>query len=402
MQRLAAFDSFHNRDFRWFWLGRFASSATMQMGTVAQGWLVYQLTGSALALGWVSAGRSVARLIFSLYGGALADRLERRQLLIWTRAAMLLNVLVIALLIATDAIRVWHLVVYTFVGGAISSLMMPAQNAYLVQLVDHGTLMNAVSLTSVGMGLVGIFGASLSGFLIEWIGVEAVYFVIVALYAGALYTLTRLPRTRGAGARRTTLWADLRAGLRYLRVQPSLPPLLGIAMVRVMLGWAHRTLMPVYAQEVLHLDASGLGILTAAPNAGSLIGSLSLASLGNRRGKGKILLSSGLIMGLALIAFANVHQFAVVLLLLVLVGAARNATMVLNQTLLQTNCDDVYRGRVSAVYMMLFGLMPLGTIPAGAIADTWGAPLAVTLQGALLATIFAAFWVTRSRVRDMN
>ena len=135
VQNLPVFASLRNRDYRWFWLARLAASASMEMGSVAQGWLVYQLTGSALALGWVSSARSVARLILSLYGGALADRLQKRQVLVWARVAMLANVLTIAVLILTGAIQVWHMVAYSFISGVISALMMPAQKAYLAQLV---------------------------------------------------------------------------------------------------------------------------------------------------------------------------------------------------------------------------------------------------------------------------
>jgi MFS family permease len=402
LQRLAAFDSLHNRHFRWFWLGRLATSACMEMRLVAQGWLVYQLTGSALALGWVAAGRGIARLILSLCGGALADRLEKRQLLIWTRAAMAINVLVIALLVLTGAIRVWHLAVQSFLSGVISSFMMPAQKALLAQLVGRKAILNAVSLTSMGMGLMGILGASLSGFIIEWLGVESVYLIMTALYFYALYTVTRLPLTGNEKSHRTSMWIDLREGLRYLKVCAPLLPLLGIAMTRALLGWSYRTLMPVYAEEVMHLDASGLGILSAAPGIGSLIGSLVLASLGNFKGKGKVLLASGLAMGLSLIAFASTRQYGLVLFVLMLTGVARNATMITNQTLIQMSCQDAYRGRVMAMYMMVMSLIPLGTIPAGAVADTWGVSSALLLQGALMATIFAAFWLTRSRVRDLQ
>jgi MFS family permease len=396
------FDSLYNRDFRWFWLGRLATSTTMQMRSVAQGWLVYQLTGSALALGWVSSARSVARLLLSLYGGALADRIERRQLLIWTRAGMLLNALVIAILVVTGAVQVWHLVLYSFLSGVISSLMMPAQKAFLADLVDSKTLMNAVSLTSVGQGLMGIFGASVAGFVIAWLGVGSVYLAVVGLYAAALFTITRLPPVGNEAINHTSVWTDLREGVHYLRSYAPIVPLLGIAVVRALFGWSYRTLMPVYAEEVLHFDARGLGILSAVPSIGSLIGSLGLASLGNSQSKGKILLAAGLAMGVSLVAFANVPYFGLVLPFLMIVGAARNAAMITNQTLLQVNSTDEFRGRVMAVYMMLIGLMPLGTLSAAAMADAWGVPVAITVQGGAMAAIFGLLWLTRSSVRHMR
>jgi MFS family permease len=184
-------------------------------------------------------------------------------------------------------------------------------------------------------------------------------------------------------------------------VTPILLPLLGIAVVRVLLGWSYRTLMPVYATEVLQFDARGLGILSAAPSVGSLLGSLTLASLGDWKGKGKVLLLAGLTMGLALVGFSNTQVFLLALFFLVIVGAARNATIITNQTLIQVNCTDEYRGRVMSMYMTTVGLLPLGTIPAGAMADAWGVPIALTVQGGLMAAIFAVLWLTRSRVRDL-
>lgn len=402
VQRLTVFGSLRNRDFRWFWLARLATSASMEMGSVAQGWLVYQLTGSALALGWVSSARSVARLLLSLYGGALADRLRRRQVLIWARAAMLANVLVIALLILTGAVEVWHLVAYSFVSGVISALMMPAQKAYLAELVGRKALLNAVSLTFASMGLMGIFGASLSGFVIEWMGAEAVYFTIAVLYAGAILALGRLPRGDVLSAGNNSVWSDLHEGVRHLRVRPAILPLLAIAVVRVLLGWSYRTLMPVYATEVLQLGARGLGLLAAAPGIGSFVGSMALASFGDLRGKGKVLLIGGWVMGLSLIGFANARHFLLAFLALLVVGAARRGLAITNQTLIQVHSADAYRGRIMAMYMMTIGLMPLGTLPAGAMADAWGVPVALTVQGGLMTAIFVVLWLSRSKVRDLD
>jgi MFS family permease len=399
--KASTFDSLHNRHFRWFWLGRLASSATMEMGTVAQGWLAYELTGSALALGLVTAGRSIARLVLSMYGGALADRIEKRDLLVWTRAAMLLNPLILAALIISGWLQIWHLVAYSVLSGIISSVMMPAQTAYLSQLVDRRTLMNAVSLTSVGQGLMGIFGAALAGYTIDLLGVEAVYIVMGGLYALALFAIVQLPPTGTESDRSRSMWEDLTGGVSYLKVSPEISILLVIALARVLFGWSYRSLMPVYVKDVLGLDARMLGILSAAPGVGSLICSLVLASLGNFQGKGMLLLGSGLLMGACLIAFVNIPSFALMLLALGLLGVARNAGMVANQTLIQLNSADGFRGRMTSMYMTVLGLMPLGTIPAGAIADAMGVSFTITVYGiALLAVML--FLSLRSRVRTLT
>jgi MFS family permease len=244
------------------------------------------------------------------------------------------------------------LVVYSFLSGVISAFMMPSQKAYLAQLVDRKTLLNAVALTFASMGLMGIFGASLAGFAIDLLGVEAVYFFIAVLYAGAILALGQLPRDSVISRETTSVWKDLREGIDYLKVRPIILPLLAIVVARVILGSSYTTLMPVYATEVLNFGARGLGLLSAAPGFGSLLGSLAIASLGDFQGKGKVLLISGFVMGLALIGFSNGRNFALAFLFLLVVGAARRGIIITSQTLVQVNCEDVYRGRIMAMYLM--------------------------------------------------
>lgn len=400
--RWTTFDALRDRNFRWLWVGQLASSATFQMGGVAQGWLVYQLTGSAFALGWVGSGWSVSTLLLSLYGGALADRMEKRDLLIWARLAMILNTLTIALLISTGAIQIWHLVVNSFLSGVLFSFLMPANQALVSELVDREALLNAVSLNSVGMGLMGIFSASLAGYLVEAVGVAGAYYAMVGFYLMALFSLMKLPRTGRGERSRDSVWADLREGVRYIGTHSIIQALLGLVLARVLFGMPYRTFMPKFAQEVMGLDASGLGVLMAAPGVGALISSLTTASLGDFQGKGKLLLTSGVIMGGSLFLFVNTSYFALILLFLGLVGGASNASMVMNNTLIQANCHSRLRGRVMSVYMMMWGLMPLGTLPAGAIADRMGVPFVVGLEGGLLALIFLGIGWLWPRMRRLE
>jgi len=399
--RLATFAALQDRRFRWYWIGMLASASAMQMGGVGQGWLVYEMTGSALALGWVSASWSISNSVLSPWAGVLSDRVEKRTLILWMRGLMMLSSLAIAGLIAMDAIQVWHLAAYSLFRGVLFAVLMPAQNAYLAELVDRRTLFNALSLNSVGMGLAGIFAASLAGFLIDAIGVEAVYLGLALLYLVVFMTMFKLPRTGATGTVSTSVWSDVTAGARYIRACRVLIPLLAIVFIRGALAMPYRTLMPKYAQDVMQLDASGLGILVAAPGVGSLISSLILASLGDFRGKGKLLLGSAVVLGTALVLFSNTQVFAIVLILLAVVGAASNVCMVTNRALLQVNCDSAYLGRVMSGYMMMFGLTQLGTIPVGAFADRFGVPMVLTVLGALLVVVIVLVWVTQPRIRKL-
>ena len=401
-RRLATFDALKDRHFRWYWLGMLASSSTMQMGSVGQGWLVYQLAGTAMALGWVSAGWSITNSILSPWAGVLSDRVEKRTLLLWVRGLMVISSLVVAALIALNVIQVWHLAVYSLFRGILFAVLMPAQNAYLSELVGRKTLLNAVSLNSVGMGLAGIFAASLAGLLIDSIGVEAVYFGIAVLYLLVFLTMLKLPRTGATDPGTRSVWSDITDGAKYIQIRQALVPLLAIVFIRGLFTMPYRTLMPKYAQDVMHLDASGLGILVAAPGVGSLISSLTLASLGDFQGKGKLLLGSGIALGASIALFANTQVFALVLILLAIVGAAGNICMVANRTLLQVNTDTSYLGRVMSAYMLMFGLTQLGTIPVGAFADRFGVPVVLGVLGSLFVLIIILIWVTQPRIGKLE
>ena len=382
------FQALENRHFLWLWLGRLATSATMQMSTVAQGWLVYRLTDSAFALGWVGAGWSISSLVLSLPAGAITDRVEKRTLLLWMRVLMGINSLVIAILVSLDLIQVWHLAASSFVTGITFAFLMPAQQSLISDLVDRDTLLNAVSLNSVGMGIMGIVCALLAGVMIESIGVASVYYSMAFLYILAVLTLTKLPLIGARSDSTKSVWGDLIDGTRYLKGSSTLMILLGLGLVRVLFVMPYRTLLPAFAQDNMGFDASGLGALMSATSIGTLISAVILCSRGDMQGKGRILLIAGIVVGVALIAFVGIPIPLVTFAMIALVGAANNYCMVLNNTLLQAHSDSAYRGRVLSVYMMMWGLTPLGTLPAGAIADKIGVPWVVVAQGTLVILLF--------------
>lgn len=401
-QRYGTFAALRDRNFRWYWLGILASSATMQMVGVGQGWLVYEITGSALALGWVTSGWSITNALLSPFAGVLSDRVDKRTLLIWVWVLLGLTTLATALLIRLDLIAVWHLTGFALFRGALFAVLMPAQNAYLGQLVDSKTLLNAVALNSIGMGLAGIFSAPAAGWLIDTVGAGVVFVVITALYGVVLATVLPLPRsgTTDSGAR--SVAADLTDGLRYVRASSALIPLLAVVFLRGLLAMPYATLMPKYAEDVMGLDASGLGILVAAPGVGSLVSSLVMASMGDYQRKGRLMLASGVALGIALALFANTRVFILVLVVLAIVGAANNISMVTNQTLLQSAADGPYLGRVMSFVMMTFGIAQLGTIPVGSFADRFGVPQVLAVLGAALAGAIALIWALVPRVKKLT
>jgi MFS family permease len=398
----STFDALGNANFRWYWLGRLTSLASYQMYLVAQGWLVYQLTGSALSLGWVSSSRSIAILLFSLYGGVICDRFEKRDILVWVRLGRAVVHLGVAVLISVGAIQVWHLVASSLLAGVFLGLIMPAEQAIVSELVDRQTLLNAVSLNSIATGSMGMLAASGAGFLIERMGMSAAYYVVVAFHLLTLFVVAKLPTTGKGTSRSHSIWSDLREGLRYLLHSPVLLALVSLSFSIVLFARPYSTFMPKFAREVMGFGATGFGLLAAAPGAGSLISSLAIASLGDFRGKGKLLLAAGLSLGVFLFVFVNVGALLLVVLFLALVGAATNICVVANRTLLQIHAEDQFRGRVMGVYIMMAGLAPLGVLPAGTVADRLGVPFVVTLQGLLLGLIFLGMMLFSPRIRRLE
>lgn len=398
----ATFEALESRPYRWLWLTRLATSGTFQMNNVAQGWLVYQLTGSAFALGWVGAGWSVATLLIAPYGGVIVDRVAKRDLMLWTRLGMTLTVLMVGLLISSGAIQVWHVALSALVNGILSAFAMPAQQTALSELVERRVLMNAFSLDALGMGLMGVLAASLTGAAIAKMGVQSAYYGMAMLHALSICSILRLPRLSARAIKRGSVWADLLSGARYLRGQGALLTLLLLGIVRIFLVMPANTLLPAFARDNLSLDAVGLGLLQSANGVGGLVASVTACYLGDLRGKGRLLLRSSVVLGFCMAAYVSLRWLPAVFLFLAITGGLGNLYMVLSNTLLIGNCDPDYRGRVSSIAMMGWGLMPLGTLPAGAIADRVGVPWVVTVQGLLASAIFLLVYKFRPEIRRLD
>ncbi len=395
----STFDALYSRGYRWFWYHRLCTEGAMYLDGVAQGWLVYHLTGSALALGWVGAGRAIASLLISPWGGVISDRMDKRALLIWTRVGMGLSALAVGVLATTGLVRVWHLALNTLLYGILSAVMMGAQQSIVSDLVDDKTVMNAVSMNAVCLGIAGLGFPVLSGYLIKWLNVATVYYVEAGVYALAVLTLLQVPRVNPDGGYREHPVRALAAGMRYTAQDAVLAGMIIVAMARFLFSGGYSTYMPKFAEEVLHFDAAGLGKLQAAPGLGALLASLGMASLRDYKHKGRLLLGTGIGMGAVLILYGMTRNVPLVFAMLVVLGACGNILRVANQTILQTGCDARYRGRVLSLYGMAMGAGPLLSVPMGALADTYGVPAVVTLQGALLAAVFAGLALFRPEVR---
>jgi MFS family permease len=398
------FDALADRNFRWFWMGRMATMAGFQMMLVARGWLVYELTGSALVLGVVNTARMITLFAFSPLGGVVADRVNKRNLMAIGRVIEGLNLLVIGVLITSGQIRVWHLIVGQVLAGIMFSLLLPTREALLAELVDPRVLLNAQALHSFVIALMGIMASILGGLLITAAGVGTVYYLSVLCYVGNFVAYLQLPSTPGRGAHFSLRQAgrDLVEGLRYIWRNPHIKTLLGTRLTRALLATPYRTFLPVFAAEVFGVGPAGLGLLSGMSRIGGAVGSLVMAYLGDLRGKGQFLLATGMATGAGLVLFARVPLFYVAVLILLLIGIIESMGTVTYRTLMQTATERQVRGRVMSASAMVWGLSSLGGLPAGAIADAVSAPIAVTLLGVLLALAFFALYLRRPEFRRLE
>ncbi|MCK4362475.1 MAG: MFS transporter, partial [Dehalococcoidia bacterium] len=285
--RVTTFTSLKNRHYRWFWLGMLASFMGIHLQLVARNWLVYEMTGSALVLGIVIAAWGLPILLLSLYGGAVADRLKKRDLLIVTQVANGIITLIIAILIATGGIALWHLIAAAALTGIIFAFHVPARLAIIPELVHKRELLNAIALNSTGMNLSRFVGFAIGGALLGAIGVAGVYYVVVVCFFVSAALLFMLPVVEKVRQRVvTSIKVDLVEGLRYIYHSPLLRSLLAMAFVSIAFGLPYMNLMPVFAVDIFNVGEFGLGLLLGMAGLGSLIGSLILASLGDFRRKG--------------------------------------------------------------------------------------------------------------------
>ncbi|MBI2304039.1 MAG: MFS transporter [Chloroflexi bacterium] len=387
----AMFSSLSYRDFRWYWVSTMASFAAMQMREVATGWLIYDVTRSPLALASVSAAWGVPVLFLSLVGGMVTDRVNKQQLLIWSQVIMGGLSLVLGLLVTTGTVTLWHLLTISLLQGIVSAFNMPGRQAFIPHLVDRSNLMNAVALSSVAMNLTRIGGPALAGVLVALIGVAGVYYFIVLISIVSTVAMMLItPRETTPSSPQSHMGQEIALGLRYVAHSPAIQILIVTGLGFSLFAMPYQVLMPIFAGDVFNIGPKGLGLLLSMPGVGALVGSMVVAALGDFRRKDALLIASGTLMGIFLVLFALNGSLHLSLFFLTMVGVASSGSMAANNTLLQLNTSDEVRGRVMSIYMMVWGLQPLGTVPAGFLAQALGAPLAIALGGGALALLSIA------------
>ena len=402
--RLHTFDSLKESDYRWFSLGMLGSFAAVQIQLLARGWLVIDnLEGSALDLGIVASGFGVPSLIFAPFGGVITDRFRKRNLLIITQSAVGIVSLVIAILIVTDAIRLWHVITSAVAMGTIFAFNLPSRQSMIPELVSEENLSNAIALSASTMNLNRVVAPTLGGALVGVIGVEGVYFVIVACYAFAAFSLLMIsPRNTPQPISGNSFSKDLKDGFRYVRDNKDVLSLLMLSFAPIVFATSYQALLPVFAKEILEVGSSGLGLLMGVVGVGAVVGTLSLASLSGSRRKGHLLVVFLAIFGLSLFLFAYSTSFYLSMVALFLVGIGSFGHFALTHTLILSNTVPEMQGRVLSMYMITWGLVPMGLMPMGAIAEAMSAHTAVSISAGILLASTSVVLLLRPQVRSLK
>jgi MFS family permease len=399
-----ALRALRHRDFRLLWVGLFVSAVGTWMQIVAQALLVLHLTGgSPLALGTVSLAQAAAFFLFAPVGGAIADRFDKRRLLIVTQSFLLLLAAGLGALTLAGLVRLWMVVATAFCSGALLSFDQPARASLIPSLVPPADLMNAVSLQSIIFSGAATFGPALAGVMVATIGYAGNFFLNAASYLAVMVALVRLRHAVVGPARgvREPLWRSVRATLATAARDRALPGIIAGYGALLFLGPSPAVMLPIFALRVLHLSAAQMGFLFSAVGVGTILGGLAVASLGDFRYKGRLFLAAVLIWSGALGAFAASTAVWLSVAALLILGAAQNAAGATAVTLMQTRVPPQMRGRIMSLNTLLvMGVRPLGDFPAGALIGAMGGPLTAGVSAALTGIYGIFLAVRRPGLRD--
>jgi MFS family permease len=385
--------AFRHRNYQLFFGGQLISLTGTWMQSVAESWLVFRLTGSSALLGVSAFASQFPVFLLAPIGGTVADRHNRHRIIIVTQTVSMILPLVLAALTLSRTVRVWHVFALAAALGVVNAFDIPARQAFLVDMVGREDLMNAIALNSSMVNGARVIGPAVAGLLVAAVG-EGWCFLIngisyTAVIAGLL--MMTVP-ARGRDAARRPVFAETVDGLRFVIHTAPVRALLLLLGVVSFSGMPYAVLMPVFAESILHGGPRGLGLLMGASGLGALGGALSLASRSGVKGLGRWVAVSATAFGVALIAFSLSRMFWLSAALLIPVGAALMVQMASSNTLIQAMVPDALRGRVMAVYSMMFmGMAPFGALWAGTVAERIGAPETIAIGGVVCIAAAAVF-----------
>ena len=394
------FSAFQYRNYRLYFWGQLVSLIGTWMTSTAQGWLVYQLTGSKALLGIVAAAGTAPMLVFATWGGWAADRFPKRSVLLWTQSAMMILAFIFAGLVWSGLIRPWEIIFLGLCGGVVMAFDMPARQSFVVEIASREDLMNAISLNSAMFNGARIVGPAIAGFLMAKVGIALCFFIdgvsFLAVLAGLL--MMRLPRHVPGPASGGPLAQSLE-GFRYVWNHTRVRTIFILFAIVGIFGWSYSVLMPAFARDVLHLGEQGYGFLLGASGVGALIGAFTTATFGTAVSPRKLAFGGVWLFSAMLLIFSLNRNLIIAMLCLAGSGFGMMLFFSTSNTTVQTIVPDEMRGRVMGIWALIFGgMIPFGSLEAGALAHYVGTPATLGIGACICAlAAFVTMMIVRRR-----
>jgi MFS family permease len=403
MRVLPGLSPLRHRDFALYWVGQCVSQIGTFIEMTATTYLLYAITNSPLLLGLGGLVRGVPILALALFGGALADRIDRKRLLLITQASQVVTSLILGTLVATGTVQFWHIYVIGFVNSTLSAFDAPARNSFYPQLIPRVDFQNAVTLSSVIFRLSTLLGPAIAGILIATVGPSSPFFVNAASYFAIIFALlairTRFTATTGA---RPSLRSSAWGGIQYALKSPVLPLILATETALSIFGH-NSALITIFAKDVLHVGPGGLGLLLSAVGAGAIVGTIVLVAVGEVRPKGAVMIAAGALYAVALLGFAVSTTFALSIAVLFVLGVADSGWGAMRNTIAQLATADAYRGRVmSMITVTSRGLTNAGQIETGAIVASIGPAAGAAINAVVVGISVATVALRSARLRTFR
>ena len=393
MEHSGRFSAFSFRDFRLFWFGQIISLSGSWMQTVAQGWLVYSLTKSPLHLGMVAAANALPILLFSLFGGLIADRYSKRNLLLITQALSIIPAVLLGFLVSRGTVTVWQVAALAAFLGTINALDIPVRQSFLAEMVGKGHIANAIALNSAAFNGARIIGPVIAGLAIAYLGIPACFYLNALSFVAVIIALYRIETRGEIRGRSEGMLRDFNKGIVFIRANRDMKNVFLLIAVFSVIGLPYISLLPIFAAEVFHAGPKGLGFLVGASGIGALTAALLIAARRDIKDKTRFMSFAALTFSAALFLFSLSNIFWLSLLVIMAAGWGMVSYLAVANSVIQITVPDELRGRVMSLYSLVFlGTVPIGNAIMGIAADYLGTPHAVSVSGLiclLAACLFA-------------
>jgi MFS family permease len=401
--RLAFGGVLRHRNYRLYWLGHFLSSISLSMDIVAQSWLVLRLTNSPFLLGANWLVHAIPSITLALLGGVIADRMDRRRILVVAQAGATALYFVLGTLVLAGVAEFWHVLVMTFLAGGLRAFDRPGRLALLPQVVPRDELASAVAVSSFPWQFTRLIGPASAGMLIYLVDVGLTYYVcaLIALVGSVLWPMIRLEAHAPAKMEESFV-QHITEGLNFVRRHEIYYIFIAMTFFNSVFGMSYMTLAPLFARDILHVGSQGYGFLQSSAGAGALVGVILVSFLAGVPRKGRQIMAGAITFGLCLIGFAFSTSYLLSITLVFLIGVTSQTYITTITTVLQLELPEDLRGRVMGIYGLAWDLMPVGGVIVGTIAEYAGAPMAVAVGGFLVSGSAVLVVVRSPNIRNLN